>query len=58
MFVEMQPRLPGARLLEREPDAAQRLTRLLPDVVTPDRAAVIGCCCRAGDRHPECLSGT
>jgi len=40
---------PGARLLERELDAAQRLARLLPDVVSADRAAVLRCCCRAGD---------
>jgi len=43
---------PRARLLERELDAAQRLARLLPDVVSPDRAAALRCCCRAGDRHP------
>lgn len=43
---------PRARLLERELDAAQRLARLLSDVVSPDRAAALRCCCRAGDRHP------
>jgi len=39
-------------MLKRELGAAQRLARLLPDVVAPDRAAALRCCCRAGDRHP------
>lgn len=43
---------PRARLLQRELDAAQRLTRLLPDVISPDSAAALRCCRRAGDRHP------
>ncbi len=43
---------PRTSLLERKLDAAQRLTCLILDVVTSDRVAALGCCCRAGDRHP------
>jgi len=43
---------PRARLLERQLDSAQRLARLLPDVISADRPAALRCCRRAGDRHP------